>query len=146
MLHYLMCALLHSQSAEFGAREGQQKALPVNSLPNFMYIYALGLEHTGHHLWHDQVFPRSPFVKSGVADLIGAIDASASKASPVKTRNGKIYHPVNYTAASKQALATAFREELKVYAGSNTSFYLMSCSYPCGSPKLVLSSAIPGKG
>lgn len=78
--------------------------------------YVAGLEHTGHHLWHDGVFRQpGPWHDAYYASL-------AAGAMRDKTK----------TCANDEALGRALREDLAC-ASDDVLLHLPSCSYPCGS-------------
>lgn len=77
--------------------------------------YVAGLEHTGHHLWHDGVFRQpGPWRDARHASLI---------------ETGKRAK----TCTDDEALGRALREDLACAGNKDVLLHLPSCSYPCGS-------------
>jgi hypothetical protein len=100
--------------------------------------YVAGLEHTGHHLWHDGVFKQP-------GPWRNAYDAYDVENGSHPPRHRRDFMPATTTTtddaidvtrhdcADDAKLAKALRADLARTQG-DVLLHLPSCSYPCGTP------------
>ena len=85
--------------------------------------YVAGLEHTGHHLWHDGVF-KHPGPWRNADDAYLVVDNGAK------------------TCADDAKLERTLRADLARTQG-DVLLHLPSCSYPCGTPPSTWDPDLP---
>ena len=108
--------------------------------------YVAGLEHTGHHLWHEGVFKRP-------GPWRNAYDAYAVETGSPPPRHRRDFMPAATTTddavdatrhdcADDAKLAIALRADLARTQG-DVLLHLPSCSYPCGTPPSTWDPDLP---
>ena len=81
------------------------------------FVYMAGLEHTGHHLWHNTILPRVRKLRFENAATLAIL--RDEEKSTISTQTD-----------IKRTIANAARSSHK-----STVFFIASCSYPCHSEK-----------
>ena len=102
--------------------------------------YVAGLEHTGHHLWHEGVFKQP-------GPWCNAYDAYAVETGSHTPRHRRDFMPARTTTtghdcADDAKLAIALRADLARTQGE-VLLHLPSCSYPCGTPPATWDPDLP---